>query len=452
MRFLMTSGILAARRVMRYAAMTGCLSVGLLLTACSDAPDRVSAVGEAFAGPITLHIRQEIGLKSPVVATVKHGDKLEVLSTRRRFMRVRTASNVEGWVDGEKLLTTDQMNKLRVVAEAAAKLPVQGEGTVFEPRNVHTEPHRQSPSFLQLKEEERFYVLAHKLVPREAYKSEISKEIDKAGAPPPKKKTAKTKRGRGGHDNSQVELPPMPPAPKPPENWQELSFRLPTEDTDPPPPKNEEKSGLNLLIRPRAEAPASEEWSLIRVKDGRAGWILTRSIAMTIPEEVSRYAEGHRITSWFALNSVKDGDEVKKQYLWTTISTHRQPYQFDGYRVFVYSLRRHRYETGFREKNVRGYYPSAVHPVEVIEAKKKYTTPGFSVVVEDESGNLIRKTYSFQGYRTILVSITPWNKLEDPLDLNALEISKPTTEPQAARREPDFWDKLKQMLPWTKKG
>ena len=435
---------------MRYFfVLISILFATVAMTSCSDGPEPASAIGEAFAGPVTLHIRQEIGLKSPVVATVKHGEKLAVLSVRRRFMRVRTASDAEGWCDSEKLLTTEQMERLRAVAEAAAKLPSQGEATVFDARNVHTEPHRLAPSFLMLKEEERFHVLAHRLVARGPYELEITKKIGKASAPLPRKQPARTAKSKDRRKTEEdVELPPMPATPPVPANWRELSFRAPLEME--PPPKPEERSALSMLIRQPQEPPKFEDWSLIRAKDGRAGWILTRTMTMTIPEDVSRYAEGHRITSWFDLGDVQDGETVKKQYLWTTIAKGGEPYEFDGFRVFVYSVRRHRYENGYREKDVRGYFPSAVHPVEITEGRKTRTVQGFSLVVEEDGGALVRKTYSFEGYRVRLLSTTPWTKLEDPLDLKALAITQPAGQKQEA---PDgFWDKVKKNLPWNKKS
>lgn len=420
----------------------------MAMTSCSDGPQPASAIGEAFAGPVTLLIRQDLSLKSPVVATVKHGEQLEVLSVRRRFMRVRVARGVEGWCDSEKLLTSEQMGRLRAVAEAAAKLPSQGEATVFDARNVHTEPHRLSPSFLMLKEEERFHVLGHRLVARGPYVSEVTKMVENANAAPTRKKPAratKPKDRRKREDD--VELPPMPPAPGVPPNWRELSFRAPLEEA---PPKKEERSALSMLIRQQQEPPKFEDWTLIRAKDGRAGWILTRTLTMTIPDDVSRYAEGHRITSWFDLGDVQDGETVKKHYLWTTIAKGGEPYEFDGFRIFVYNARRHRYETGYREKNVRGYFPSALHSVEVTEGRKTRKAQGFSLVVEEEGGALVRKTYSFEGYRVRLLSTTPWTKLEDPLDLKALAITQPTSPKPGA---PDgFWEKVKKKLPWNKKS
>jgi hypothetical protein len=341
------------------------------------------------------------------------------------------------------------MGRLRAVAEAAAKLPSQAEATVFDARNVHTEPHRLAPSFLQLKEEERFHVLGHRLVARGPYESEVTKKIEKASAPPPRKKPGRTSKSKDkGKKDDDLELPPMPAAPPVPANWRELSFRSPSEDA-PPPPKKEERSALSMLIRQPQEPPKFEDWSLVRAKDGRAGWILTRTMTMTIPDDVSRYAEGHRITSWFDLGDVQDGDVVKKHYLWTTIVKGGEPYEFDGFRIFVYNAKRHRYETGYREKNVRGYFPSALHPVEVTEGRKTRTAQGFSLVLE-EDGALVRKTYSFEGYRVRLLSKTPWTKLEDPLDLKALAITQPAN--QKPEETPGLWDKVKKKLPWNKKS
>ncbi|MFN0104571.1 MAG: hypothetical protein ACKV2U_21095 [Bryobacteraceae bacterium] len=432
-----------------FFALFSLLFAASALTSCSDAPAPAPVIGEAFAGPMTLVIRQEISLKSPIVATINHGDQLDVLSVRRRFMRVRTASGVEGWCDSEKLLTTEQMARLRYVADAAAKLPSQAEATVFEARNVHTEPHRQSPSFLMLKEEERFHVLAHRLVERGPYESEITKKIEKASAPPQRKRPARAAKAKDRRRmDGDVELPAMPAPPPAPANWRELSLRTLLEE--PPPPKKEEPSALSMLIRQPQEPPKFEDWSLIRAKDGRAGWILTRTMTMTIPEDVSRYAEGHRITSWFPLGEVQDGETVKKHYLWTTIAKGGEPYEFDGFRVFVYSTRRHRYENGYREKDVRGYFPSALHPVEVTEGRRTRTVQGFSLVVEEDGAGLVRKTYSFEGYRVRLLSTIPWTKLEDPLDLKALAIAQPAG--QKTEAPAGLWDKVKKQLPWNKKS
>src|SRR5450759_3863861 len=88
----------------------------LLLFGCSKGPPRAQPVGEAFVGPATLKIRSDIPLQSSSVATVKHGDRLEILRTRRRFLRVRTPSGVEGWTDERQLLASGDMDSLRTLS------------------------------------------------------------------------------------------------------------------------------------------------------------------------------------------------------------------------------------------------------------------------------------------------------------------------------------------------
>ena len=103
--------------------MTGVI---LLICGCAKGPPRAKPIGEAFVGPALLKIRNDIPLQSAAVTTVKHGDRLEVLQTRRRFLRVRTPSGVEGWTDERQLLAAGDMVALKELTAHAAKLPSQG--------------------------------------------------------------------------------------------------------------------------------------------------------------------------------------------------------------------------------------------------------------------------------------------------------------------------------------
>jgi hypothetical protein len=144
-----------------------------------------------------------------------------------------------------------------------------------------------------------------------------------------------------------------------------------------------------------------DDWSLVRTSDGKVGWVLTRPLSMAIPDDVAQYAEGHRITSYFPLGQVNDNGTVKNNWLWTTIVKGGQPYEFDSFRVFVWSLRHHRYETAYIERNVVGHYP-----VQVINTG---ATPSFSVIVEGQDDRLYRKTYAFDSYRIHLASREPYD-------------------------------------------
>ena len=100
------------------------IAIALLgICACSKGPPRAQPIGEAFVGPAVLKIRSDIPLQSSTVTTVKHGDRLQILQTRRRFLRVRTPHGVEGWTDERQMLAASDMDSLRKLTTQAAKCP-----------------------------------------------------------------------------------------------------------------------------------------------------------------------------------------------------------------------------------------------------------------------------------------------------------------------------------------
>jgi hypothetical protein len=322
-------------------------------------------IGEAFAGPSALHIRRDIAIDSPVVATVKHGDRLEILQRRRAFFRVRTLHRAEGWVDERQLLAASDMQNLKRLAKVADKLPSQGAATPrFGDTRIYTLPSRESPSFITVKDKEKVDVLAHATVPRvHLTRTPI--------LPPTPKIIPLPKKVRDGA------IPPVPlPKPPPlPSDWQDLSKT----ETDQPPegPAN-------------APPPPNDDWSLVRAADGEAGWTLTRRLDMAIPDDVAQYAEGRRIVSYFSLGAVQDGDQKKNIWLWTTIGEGEHPYDFDNFRVFIWSLRHHRYETSYIERKVIGFEPVTLETVTYSGAQY----PGFSICIQGKDGAKSRREYA----------------------------------------------------------
>jgi hypothetical protein len=354
--------------------------MALLLTAfgCNTQPPGPPALAEVFAGPSSLPIRQDIALNSAVQATVNHGERLEVLQRRRRFVRVRTARKIEGWVDERMLLSTQEMEALRRLAEESRVARSQGVASTYESLNVHTAPDRQSPSFLQVKEKERVDVIGHRVTPRVS-----------APAPAPPPPPVVTKRKVREKKSKEIPPPPLPAAPKLPADWQRLSTSIPAA---PPPPPAEPKP------------VPTDDWSLIRNAAGQTGWVLTRRLYMAIPDEVAQYAEGRRIVSYFPLGDTRDGTVTKPSWLWTTIESGQQPYDFDSFRVFVWSLRHHRYETGHIERNVKGFFPVITGPVPAPRARatkdaapNTEKAPGFSILVEKKDGLRYRRNFAFIG-------------------------------------------------------
>jgi hypothetical protein len=367
----------------------------------------VVSLGEAYVGPATLNLRRELALKSPVSAAVKHGEKLEILEYKHRLVKVRTGQGAEGWTDLRQLLTPQQMDALREMAENAARAQSQGQATVFEALNMHTEPNRVSPSFGQIPENGKVDVIAHQLMPR-VQKEEIS-------APPPLKPAKARKKPKSSATSARIKPPPRPAPPQLPDNWVALSV-----------PKWPEPPAPPLPALPPAPIPM-DDWSLVRARDGKVGWVLTRALSMAIPDEVAQYAEGHRITSYFPLGKVDDDGTVKNNWLWTTITKGGEPYEFDSFRVFVWSLRHHRYETAYIERNVVGHYP--------VEVTNTGEQPNFSVLVEGVDGHLYRKTYAFDSYRIHLVS----RDLYDPARKTGAPVVASNAPPSAAGEAKASW-------------
>ena len=285
-------------------------------------------IGEAYAGPATLTLRQDIDPKSRAVAVAHHGDLLRITARHRRWYKVRTPKGAEGWTDDTGLLDRDQMNRIRALAKETGGLPSQGLATTFGTLHVHAEPNRQAVSFVQVSEGEKFDVIAHRVVAR----APLPRRELIVPAPRPERKKKKDK-------SSREPLPPAPAPPAPPRDWVELS---------------KERSQVPEENLPPA---ATDDWTLIRTKSGQSGWVLTSRIYLAIPDEVAQYAEGHRITSYFSLGKIRDGDVEKDIWLWTTAESLGEDHDFDSYRVFTWSLRHHRYETAYIQRREVGFFP-----------------------------------------------------------------------------------------------
>lgn len=287
-------------------------------TGCGWTPQQ-KAIGYAYAGPSALNLRADLGLRAPTIETLSHGDRLEILETKRRFVKVRTESGAIGWTDSSYLLTQSQMDDLTRLNQRAAQMPSQGAATVFDTLNVHISASRTAPSFVQLEEGDPIEVLAHRVTER------------------------------GGD----------------------------------------------------ATRPA-DDWFLVRTPEGRAGWVLSRMVLMTIPDEVAQYANGHYIMAYHPLGEAPGPGPRKFHWLWATAAHARQPFDFDSLRVFVYNPRTGSYGTVFVERNLKGFYPLELTDVPGESGQ------GFSAVVEEKDGTLVRRTYLFNGARVKLIGKQPY--------------------------------------------
>jgi SH3-like domain-containing protein len=155
-------------------------------------------------------------------------------------------------------------------------------------------------------------------------------------------------------------------------------------------------SGSVAIARPvsnpgKAAPPAMEDWWLVRDPDGHVGWVLGRLIDLDVPLEVAQYAEGQRIVAYFVLNEVTDAGRKVAQYL--TLMTESKdglPYDYNQARVFTWNVKRHRYETAYREHGLNGVLPVTLSHENF---GKEGDLPVFVLRVKDAGGNIVERKY-----------------------------------------------------------
>lgn len=138
-------------------------------------------------------------------------------------------------------------------------------------------------------------------------------------------------------------------------------------------------------------AKPMEDWWLARDSESHVGWVLARMIDVDVPLDVAQYAEGQRIIGCFPLNEVPDGDKRVTQYL-MLLSEARDglPFDYSQARVFTWNVRRHRYETAYRERNLNGVLPVTISHENF---GKEGDLPTFTLRVKDASGNIVERKY-----------------------------------------------------------
>ena len=154
--------------------------------------------------------------------------------------------------------------------------------------------------------------------------------------------------------------------------------------------------GMAKLASPKNESakpvsPPMEDWWLIRDPDGRVGWVLARFVDLDVPLEIAEYAEGQRIVAFFVLDQVADGDKKVPQYLVVlTEPKDGLPFDYNQIRVFTWNVRKHRYETAYREHNLNGFLPVTISQENF---DKEGTLPVFVLQVKDDNGKMSQRKY-----------------------------------------------------------
>jgi SH3-like domain-containing protein len=290
------------------------------------------------------YLRDRVAAVSNRTATVENGDKLEVLEHGRRFVRVQTAKGEQGWIDEKVVATQEIFDQFDALKQSHKDDPEVASAVVRDEVYMHAAPGRDTERFYRLAEGEKL-----KLITRATITKPVPPGTRVAKAPPPV--VAKGAK------------PAAPPAP------------------DVPPP------------------PVMEDWWLVRDSKGDTGWLYSRMMDVDAPDAITRYAEGQRIVGAYILTTVNDPEAEQTDKNIPIYVTVMSPYKagltydFDQVRVFTWNVKKHRYETGFRDKNIEGYLPITIKMAPDPYGKSATATtpaPTFNYkVLADDSGPVI---------------------------------------------------------------
>jgi hypothetical protein len=278
-----------------------------------------------FARQMYLHDR--VAAVSNRVAEVANGQQLEVLQYGRRFLKVKTEKNEIGWIEERAVIDSKTFKAFEELGSQHKDDSVVATGTLRDDIYLHLTPGRDT---------DRFYLLAGNAKVQLLVRASVLKGSAPGAAPAPKPVTP----------------PPAPAATTPAAKTSKTAAKPAT--------------ATEIPSQPEPEPPPMEDWWLVRDSQGRAGWMLSGRLDVDVPDEVGVFAEGQRIVGAYQLNKVYDSeattaDHMVPQYV-TVLSPPKAglPFDFDQVRVFTWSLKRHRYETGFRLHPIQGYLPVRV--------------------------------------------------------------------------------------------
>jgi len=312
------------------------------------------------------------------IGTVHNGDRVEVLEKQRRFLRVRTESGQEGWIEERSLVPQDVYDAFKKLEQESSGQPIQAHGTTRAELNMHDTPSREGDHLYQLKDGEKVDILKRATAPKNQPKPAPADSIQagKNGAPQAKPQTT-TARNPAGQTPPTSEAQPAQSPPAPAIH----------------PGKTPQAAGKTKQAEP--PKPVMEDWYLVRSSSGHVGWVLLRMVDLDIPLDVAQYAEGQRIMGYFVLNTVQDGDKQVPQYL-VMLNEPKDglPWDFNQIRVFTWGRVRHRYETAYRERNLGGFFPAKTgHEV----FGKEGDLPTFTIHKETDDGQMVDITYKLNG-------------------------------------------------------
>jgi SH3-like domain-containing protein len=275
------------------------------------------------------YLRDRVAAVSNRVALVTNGEPLEVVEHGRRFLRTKTSKGEVGWIEDHMVIDQATYDQFAALKQQHAHDPVVATAVLRDDLYLHVKPGRDTDRFYLLPENQKLQLLIRASVPKPA---------------PPQ-----------GFLNA-----PRPAVP------------------------SKEKKGAAKATPANEPAVPMEDWWLVRDSRGQVGWLLSRRLDVDVPDEIAGYSEGQKIVGAYVLTKVYDPDsslpdKLVPEYISVT-NAYKDglPYDFDQVRVFTWNVKKHRYETAYRQRNIEGYLPVAISQSKNSQGQ---AVPGFSITV-----------------------------------------------------------------------
>ena len=268
--------------------------------------------GEAFVSEQVAPVLSGIAQVRQQVGVLHYGERVEVLSKRNEYMKVRTPAGAVGWVEAHQLMEPALWQRSIKLLEQVRNMPVQARGRTKVSTNLRVKPGRTEP---------RLYQFARN-VPVEIVGRGVADWVQSTDEKDSSNEAQETKK----------------------EDW----FLV-----------------RGLASRPPGESSARVSLTATTTEPGDqtvpiAGWVIARFIELDLPDPVREGASSANIrpVAWFQLNRVSDPSGDKPQYLLAASrGPEGHPCDFTALRVYTWNAKRERYETAFIENNLCGQLP-----------------------------------------------------------------------------------------------
>lgn len=298
-----------------------------MFSGCTGGRHRVLEV--AYVSAPQAALRDQVAAIYNHVGDVKNGERVDVLEREKRFVRVRTASGLEGWIEQRFLVDQKTFDGLQKLTNDNLSDPVQAPGVLRNQTNLHITPGRDT---------DHLYLLAS------GAKVAILKRAtaDKQVAANP------TVRPGVGKPSAKAPAGPLL------EDWWLV---------------RDDQGRVGWVLSRMVDVDVPLE--VAQYAEGQ------RFVAFFALDEVP--------------DSDKGVQKSVPQYLCLLTEPHDGlSYDYDQVRVFTWNTRKHRYETAYREHGLDGVLPVTITKENF---DKEGMLPVFILRVKDDAGNVSERKY-----------------------------------------------------------